>query len=113
MKTLEEVIAELEDALQYLREYRERQENLDQFETYQYEQNRPLSWFELRMMDEKPVWLEVKNGERKWTLIWIHPDNVDEIYITDCYGLRGKLNQLMYIRGEIQAYRKERDGQEQ
>ena len=70
--------------------------------------NDPLSWFELRMMDEKPVWLEVKNGERKWVLIWIHPDNVDEIYITDCYGLRGKLNQLMYIRGEIQAYRKER-----
>ena len=71
-------------------------------------QNNPLTWFDLRTMDEKPVWLEVKNGERKWVIIWIHPDNVDEIYITDAYGLRGKLNQLLYFRGEIKAYRKER-----
>lgn len=69
--------------------------------------NPPLRWDEIRQMDEKPVWLEVKNGEKKWVLIWIHPDNVDEIYITDCYGLRGKLNQIMYCRGEIKAYRKE------
>ncbi len=72
------------------------------------ERNDPLSWDELRRIDEEPIWIEVKNGEKKWVITCIDPDDVDRIYITDAYGLRGILNMKMYFKGEIKAYRKER-----
>ena len=111
------------DALHYLKEYRERQENLDQFETYQFEQNRPLTWSELRQMEGKPVWVEIN-------------DYVDakEIGGIDCTTKYEKAEEWMLVRrvfdnlvhlkranGSIfdarkrlritawQAYRKERD----
>lgn len=72
------------------------------------ERNEPLTWDELRRIDEEPIWIEVKNGEKKWVITCIDPDDVDRIYVTDAYGLRGILNMIMYFKGEIKAYRKER-----
>lgn len=73
------------------------------------QENPPLTWEGLRHIDEKPIWIEVKNGEKKWVITLIDPDDVDRIYITDAYGLRGILNIKMYFKGEIKAYRKERE----
>lgn len=103
----------IEDALNYLKQYQ-----LDK-QIFAYdiakrnlelsERNEPLTWDELRRIDEKPIWIEVKNGEKKWVITLIDPDDVDRIYITDAYGLRGILNMIMYFKGEIKAYRKERE----
>lgn len=101
------------DALHYLREY-QRDKQIFAYDIAKRnlelsERNDPLSWDELRRIDEEPIWIEVKNGEKKWVITWIDPDDVDRIYITDAYGLRGILNMKMYFKGEIKAYRKERE----
>lgn len=101
-----------EDALNYLKQYQ-----LDK-QIFAYdiakrnlelsERNEPLTWDELRRIDEEPIWIEVKNGEKKWVITCIDPDDIDRIYVTDAYGLRGILNMIMYFKGIIKAYRKER-----
>lgn len=98
MKTLDEVIVELEDegvfadALYYLREYRAEKATLEiTKENYQDAiancekaenkfktalkkldigtLNDPLTWDELKAMKDKPVWVEEENQPSQWYLI--------------------------------------------
>jgi hypothetical protein len=84
MKTLDEVIAELEDeelfadALFYLKEYKSDKEELDSTRLAyldiltdyvalknnwaEQQENPPLTWDELKTMQKKPVWVELPNG---------------------------------------------------
>ena len=100
------------DALHYLKEYRERQENLDQFETYQFEQNRPLSWGELRQMEGKPVWVELTYPEgaySHWGIIWGFPKAGYEFM--ELWGFHDivSFSVMEKEQGKTwQAYRKER-----
>ena len=109
------VILYADDILQYLKEYRERQENLDQFETYQFEQTRPLTWSELRQMEGNPVWLESHGDITKFTG-WVivsnfHHDMVHFIFSHyDGEFLTYEMTVPKEQMGtEWQAYRKERD----
>ena len=135
MKTLDEVIAELEDekvfadALHYLKEYRSDMKlwESDQkgFEAWieQYKEardkhqqavidmakNPPLSWEELKAMEGKPVWVEqMESGEvyGSWFLIQ-SPIVLGGVYMVSRYRERI----LLYEKemGTVwQAYRKER-----
>ena len=63
----------LEDALYYLKEYREKDYQLSAvFDEYQAkladEPNEPLTWDELQKMVGKPVWVEADEKER-WRII--------------------------------------------
>ena len=73
MRTIDEVIAELEDeglfadALHYLREYR-KLDSLDAI-AFPEDDNPPLSWQELKQLEGKPVWVELPKSSRKaWGL---------------------------------------------
>ena len=132
MKTLDEVIAELEDekvfadALHYLREYRSDMKLWESdrkgFEAWieQYKEardkhqqavidmakNPPLSWEELKTMEGKPVWVEQCNGDTKGWLLILRT-NYDVINCTTKHGNSFYLYKSSY--GERwQAYRKER-----
>ena len=52
-----------ESILHYLKEYRELAQNLRELG------NDPISWGELRRMEEKPVWVENVFGLAEWELI--------------------------------------------
>lgn len=116
MKTLDEVIDELEDeglfadALHYLKEYRRDCEELveaaksltkKEHELAVTEKNDPLTWDELQHMEGKPVWVEYEyDGKGEWTIVRI----VEENNMIDDIGA--------YPREQLgkawQAYRKER-----
>ena len=100
------VILYADDILQYLKEYRERQENLDQFETYQFEQNRPLTWQELQQMEGKPVWIE-NGGWKLWVIISHIEDPDTEYERLYTYGATCPLT-LYKKHHTWQAYQKER-----
>lgn len=75
MKTLDEVIAELEDeglfadALEWLKAYRAHIE-LDKLRDKCEAKNEPLTWRELRTMEGMPVWVELLKGKWKgWDVI--------------------------------------------
>lgn len=59
--------ADLRDALHYLKAYRK----LDSLDAVAFpeDDNPPLSWRELRQMEGKPVWLEVKGYNGCWTIV--------------------------------------------
>lgn len=134
MKPLDEVIDKLEkadltwsniknnlnyedfrDALHYLKEYKKNQEDPDgdhqQLEKaqkllWEFYQNDPLTWQELKGMEGKPVWVELLKGKWKgWDVI----GGFDE----DDFGVA-----MVTVRGDDyykadlgktwQAYRKER-----
>lgn len=91
MKTLNEVIAEMEgmgfigtlaDALHYLKEYKQtRQDLLDGMKRLEgkelmfllalanLEDNPPLTWDELKQMEGKPVWIDSVPQIRRWVII--------------------------------------------
>jgi hypothetical protein len=103
-----------DDALHYLKEYQERQENLDQFETYQFAQNLPLSWDELKQMEGKPAWVEADDGKYKnWFIVgnffsktW--SEKFDAHVNLYRYGSATEMSKEMY-GFYWQAYRKERE----
>ena len=135
MKTLDEVIEELQywdtcdeypecfyddevnrDALHYLKEYKRVQNKIEKIalgsieDTLDKLDNKPLTWDELKTMEDSPVWVEwvevVIGGShsiRDWFLIeWIDNNN-HEVIIRDRHG-----NQILYRDGsDWQIYRKE------
>ena len=128
MKTLDEVIAELEDegivvdALHYLKTYRDSKawlelekrnyaeavRNCDTAEAkytmlcMEYARNDPLTWDELRQMEGKPVWVEWQD-HKEWFLI----DEIDDkkIVFRACNGFGWHCNRH---EPTWQAYRKEK-----
>ena len=98
---------DLRDAIMYLKEYRERQENLDQFETYHFEQHRPLTWDELQQMEGKPVWIELGLLRPRWYLI--EGFNGDQMIGVDALSVRVPFYKDGIYTGGWQAYRKERE----
>ena len=132
MKTLDKVIAELEDeelfadALFYLKEYKSDKEELDStrlayldiltdyvaLKQYWAEQqeNPPLTWDELKSMEGKPVWVET-SCHKYWGLfngVWDKHGKPHAMFIRG-YQHQEKLSQFLFIRGLWQAYRKERE----
>ena len=120
MKTLDEVIDELEDeglfadALHYLKEYqgyllgKEISETFDEAFAEMY--NPPLTWDELRQMEGKPVWVEqMESGKAygKWLLVQT-PPCLGDVYMVSRYRER-----IMLYEPEMgktwQAYGKERN----
>ena len=114
MKSLDEVIAELEDeglfadALHYLKEYRK----LDSLDAVAFpeDDNPALTWDELKTMQGKPVWVEYESCNRKvWAII--------DCFYTDAF-LKDQMNVALphdywHLEKEMmgktwQAYRKER-----
>ena len=121
--TLDEVITALEqglrssifeDALHYLKEYRETTGNPDgdhqqlikaQALLQDFYRNDPLSWDELRQMEGKPVWIIDANNKGRWYLV----KAIDEEAIfTDFWGNSGIGYPKDYGKS-WQAYRKERE----
>ena len=100
-------VEDLHEALFYLKEYRDRQENLDQFETYQFTQNLPLTWDELKQMKGKAIWAEYEEY-KAWHIIESFNYNPyyggDRILFTD---------NAMFLKKDMgekwKAYRKERE----
>lgn len=127
MKTLDEVIDELEDeglfadALHYLREYKAHQAdwsyavaNSEQFAEARdkhikaladLKRNDPLTWGDLTQMIGKPVWVIDANNKGRWYLV----KAIDEEAIfTDFFGNSG-IGYPKDFGKTWQAYRKERD----
>ena len=115
------------NALQYLKEYREKL-NILEVQKAEYKRgfeqlgvewarikdNHPLTWSELKQMEGKPVWVEynfrIRNKEfrdksKRWCIVReIKPWNDTEIIITDNGFVLSKREQVK----DWQAYRKER-----
>ena len=124
----------LEDALRYLKEYRDRKETLrnwtekaiseqqnvaDAYMLYKIasekkQENLPLTWQELQHMEGKPVWLEYnfqigdkefRDKSKRWCIIGeFKPWHDTEITITENGFVLSKNEQIKCW----QAYRKER-----
>ena len=129
MKTLDEVIAELEDdemfadALHYLKEYKSDKDEIDStrlayldiltdyvaLKQYWAEQqaNPALSWEELKTMEGKPIWVKECNGDTKGWLLILRT-NYDVINCTTKHGNSFYLYKSSYSE-KWQAYRKERN----
>ena len=129
MKTLDEVIAELEDeglfadALHYLKEYKANQEDPDgdhqQLEKAQkllqeFFQNDPLTWEELKGMEGKPVWVEADDGKyKRWFIVgdffsWFEKEDFDAH--VNLYRSGGAIEMSKETYGSYwQAFRKERE----
>lgn len=94
-----------QDALEYLKAYRNDKNDLTALRAYWKEQheNPPLTWDELRELEGKPVWIETDNI-KFWTII----DNFRIICNQECLCCsKGYMCRSTYIRGDWQAYRKE------
>jgi len=128
MKTLDEVIRDMEDstehlsavlvskktwgeALHYLKAYqgyligKEISDALDEAFTEIY--NPPLTWDELKQMKGKPVWVKLfGSGFGEWDLC--HTQLDDRIWFTDISGLIFDLSEET-LGKTWQAYRKEKD----
>ena len=131
MKTLDEVIKELEnrqnfimyygqdgtewqsDELYYLKEYRDQKEQIDALPDYydlvnfwaESQENPPLTWDELRQMEGKPVWIQ--EGDHGYWII------IDNFSITS-YGYHWlnsaeRCLEKEYMGISWQAYRKEKN----
>ena len=96
---------DINDAINYLKEYADRQENLDQFETYQFVHKYPLTWEELKEMVGKPVWME-RPEWKEWLLVSEIDNDKCEMYLRDKWG-NGVLVNGRNV-GYWRAYRKER-----
>ncbi len=133
MKTLDEVIEQFEkqmekgqakilcvgtldsipDALHYLKEYRDKHEEMLQMEEAlgycEMADNRPLTWDELKTMAGKPVWIEFLNDEGEWNGEWCLVESSNDIL---CEILRCKMTwwglRKITLGKTWQAYRKER-----
>ena len=103
-----------EDALHYLKEYREKHDDILQMEEAlgycEISDNPPLTWNELENMEGKPVWVEADSGIAGW---WL----VDTIFDLENDILIGFISRYGYIERSRkmqgicwQAYRKEKDG---
>lgn len=133
MKTLDEVIAELEDegvfadALHYLKEYREEDKKLgaaineacDVEMKYcrlveELERNEPLTWDELHEMEGKPVWIwispRVKNtpGSGHWAIVYRFNPIGGNKNLFEMQMENGSRYKRKYQGDLWQAYRKER-----
>ena len=101
-----------EDALTYLKKYRDLKATMDwheEMERIRYRlMNPPLTWEELRQMQDKPVWwMHGEAGE--WLTIYRVPTlgngNDDVIYATTCSGVecwiyRKDMDKFQYYRKE-------------
>lgn len=123
MKTLDEVIYHLEncayapltdDALQYLKAYRDDKDDLTALRAYYAEQqaNPALSWDELKAMEGKPVWVEEENQPSQWYLIGdVETDEDDDPEFVSMIVYDCQWDYLFYKNNmgtKWQAYRKER-----
>ena len=107
-----------EDALHYLKEYRDAYGNVIASmnhhlrKIHELEQNDPLTWDELRTMEGKPVWIEeydAVDSTRGWRHCrWMLVEFVNDTYM-DARNSDGE--QYNFDKGEEtwQAYRKERE----
>lgn len=127
MKTLDEVIAELEDeevfadALHYLKEYKEKQKTLEiraaeykrgfeqlGTEWSRLKDNSPLTWDELKGMEGKPVWVEGISNPPIWLIVWRLDDDT---MMASGKSLSGVVFQTHLKKTDVRkwkAYRKER-----
>lgn len=80
-----------EEALRYLKEYKNTDET--------------LTWEELKRMDEQPIWVEVYHGERAWFLVFVDPDDDEKIYGIDAYGTKRQFNKNLWTNGTVKGYR--------
>ena len=106
------------DARHYLWEFRTEQNILrDRKEHYEYwehkyyaelEKNDPLSWDELRQMDEKPVWATFDNENGTWYVAKVYDDEVVLYEWGQEFGERIS-GTWDYTPKRWQAYRKERE----
>lgn len=121
MKTLDEVISDLErglfvqeSALHYLKEYRDECNNIvnvhDDYIVLRNEmaeelnkRNPPLDWNELKQMEGKPVWLESKRYGARWYLL----ENISDDSLV-CIGIYGERAPYYRDDDDWQAYRKEK-----
>lgn len=94
-----------EDALQYLRWYKELADDSEAFAKWK--QNPPLTWDELRTMDGKPVWATFDNENGTWYIAKVYDDEVVLYEWGQEFGERIS-GTWDYTPKRWQAYRKER-----
>lgn len=103
-----ELIEIREDALQYLRWYKELADDSEAFAKWK--QNPPLTWDELKSMEGKPVWVESSDSfnRRRWMFVgeWFDDDEMRLFDMGDDYP--DYVSKKGYESGTWQAYRKER-----
>lgn len=111
-----------DDVLHYLREYRDKHEEMLQMEEAlgycEMSENRPLTWDELRTMEGKPVWVEIweatdsdfvqyRWGNGAWYIV---KDFVSGALAEYCQLTPNRRTWIKQSYGEEwQAYRKERE----
>ena len=119
MKTLNEVIETApyvgtewtNNALHYLREYKDEKEELTALRAYWAEQqaNPPLDWETLKQMEGKPVLVEwTKTEESYWCFVgeWFDDDEMRIYRMGRDYA--DYIHKTIYTPDIVQAYRKER-----
>lgn len=98
-----------EDALHYLKEYREKHDDILRMEEAlgycEIMDNPPLSWDELKQMEGKPVWVEYEKNGNHWLIITDIKSN--GAVGRGVYGENAPLYKDR-IGTDWQAYRKER-----
>ena len=72
----------LEDALQYLKWYKDLADDSEAFAAWK--ENPPLTWEELKDMEGKPVWIEADNGQEQFKHWFI----IDDFTMSDIPGLQ-------------------------
>lgn len=113
MKSLDKVIAELEDeglfadALHYLKAYKEDKDDLTALRAYWAEQqaNPALTWDELKLMEGMPVWVEALLY-KQWAVIAYVDDEHIRFEGVNLYAPESRI--YMGKDNGWQAYRKER-----
>ena len=115
----DEVECFLKDALHYLKEYKANREDPDGDHQrlkkarnllWEFYQNEPLSWEELKTMEGKPVWVEYLRDGATYDAEWCIVKDIDDdlLHDTEGYGY-GRANKYGDGYGVgWQAYRKER-----
>lgn len=99
-----------EDALRYLKAYRDDKDELTALRAYWAEQqaNPPLTWDELNAMEGEPVWATFDNENGTWYIAKVYDDEVVLYEWGQEFGERIS-GAWDYTPKRWQAYRKERE----
>ena len=100
-----------EDALTYLKEYRDYQKQAETVIKSDYVpdvENKPLTWDELKQMEGKPVWVEFLRDGESFDEEWIIVKDINDVCMADTQGFAYAIDDYNADKG-WQAYRKERE----
>ena len=100
-----------EDALHYLKEYKDYQDTMcalpDYYDWVHSADNPALTWEQLKQMEGKPVWVEFLRDGESFDEEWIIVKDINEVCMADTQGFGYTIDDYNADKG-WQAYRKEK-----